>query len=86
MEKMTVPACREKKAAVRRVYTGSLALQDIRGLISMVSILSLLLSSVRVAMMAGTLHPNPISIGMKDLPCRPSLCMALSIINAALAI
>ena len=34
----------------------------------MVTIRSRRLSRVRVAMMAGTLHPNPINRGMKDLP------------------
>ena len=37
-------------------------------LISMVMSLLLRLSMVLVAIMAGTLHPNPIIIGMNDLP------------------
>jgi len=40
------------------------------------------LSRVRVAMMAGTLQPKPISMGMKDLPCSPIKCMMRSIRKA----
>ena len=29
-------------------------------------------SMVRVAMMAGTLQPKPVSIGKNDLPCSPT--------------
>ena len=43
-------------------------------------------SIVREAIIAGTLHPNPIMSGINDLPCSPILCMILSIINAARAI
>ena len=43
-------------------------------------------SMVRVAMMAGTLQPKPMIIGMNDLPCRPILCISLSMMKAALAI
>ena len=46
---------------------------------------SFLLSSVRVAIMAGTLQPNPISSGMNDLPCKPILCISLSMMKAARA-
>ena len=52
----------------------------------MVRIRSFSLSSVRAAMMAGTLQPNPISMGIKDFPCRPIRCMILSIKKAALDI
>ena len=40
------------------------------------------LSMVRVAITANTLHPNPIISRMNDLPCKPILCINLSIINA----
>ena len=43
-------------------------------------------SMVRVAITAGTLQPKPIIRGMKDLPCRPILCITLSMIKAARAI
>ena len=36
--------------------------------------------------MAGTLQPNPIISGIKDLPCSPIRCIILSMINAARAI
>ena len=55
------------------------------GMISMVISRSFLLSSVRVAMMAGTLQPKPISSGMNDLPCNPILCINLSMMKAARA-
>jgi hypothetical protein len=35
--------------------------------------------------MAGTVQPNPSSIGMNDLPCSPMLCIARSITKAARA-
>ena len=56
-----------------------------KGMISMVITRSFLLSSVRVAIMAGTLQPNPISSGMNDLPWSPILCMSLSMMKAARA-
>ncbi len=62
------------------------ALQDISGIISIVKILSFGLSKVRVAIIAGTLQPKPINKGINDLPCRPILCINLSIKNAARAI
>ena len=34
----------------------------------------------------GTVHPNPITRGMNDFPCKPILCIILSIIKATLAI
>ena len=43
------------------------------------------LSIVRQAMMAGTLQPNPIIIGMNDLPCRPMRCITRSMMKAARA-
>ena len=43
------------------------------------------LESVRVAMMAGTLHPKPISIGTKLRPERPILRSSLSMTKATLA-
>ena len=43
------------------------------------------LSTVRVAMMAGTLQPKPMMSGMKDLPWSPILCMSLSMMKAARA-
>ena len=69
-----------------RTYTGNRALHDIKGLMSIVMMRLLRLSMVRVAIMAGTLQPNPIINGMNDFPCRPTLCMILSMINAARAI
>ena len=58
---------------------GSLALQDINGVMSMVLYRSRLFSRAREAMMAGTVQPKPRIMGMKDLPESPSLPMMLSI-------
>ncbi|OPZ97524.1 MAG: hypothetical protein BWY70_01477 [Bacteroidetes bacterium ADurb.Bin408] len=52
----------------------------------MVSKRSFLFSMVRVAIIAGTLQPKPMISGINDLPCKPILCMSLSIINTARAI
>jgi hypothetical protein len=38
------------------------------GMISIVMSLLFLFSIVLIAIMAGTLQPNPMTIGMKDLP------------------
>lgn len=51
----------------------------------MVSILSERDSIVRVAIIAGTLQPKPMSIGINDLPCKPIRCIILSIIKTTLA-
>ena len=75
-----------KNAPASNTYTGKRALQLISGLTSMVIIRLLRLSIVREAIIAGTLQPNPITKGMKDLPWSPILCMILSIMKAARAI
>ena len=56
-----------------------------KGVIRMVMSRLLRLSIVRQAMMAGTLQPNPIIIGMNDLPCRPMRCITWSMMKAARA-
>ena len=58
---------------------GSRALQDIKGVMSMVLYLSRLFSRAREAIMAGTVQPNPRIMGMKDRPESPSRPMMLSI-------
>ena len=55
------------------------------GTMSMVMRRDLRSSMVRVAMMAGMLHPKPMIMGMKDLPCSPMRCMILSMMKAARA-
>ena len=67
------------------MYTGRRPAHDIMGMMSMVTKRLLWFSMVRVAMMAGTLQPKPMIMGMNDLPCRPILCMSLSMMNAARA-
>ena len=54
------------------------ALQLMKGVTSMTLRRSCLFSSAREAMMAGTVHPKPSSMGMKALPDRPSLDMTPS--------
>ena len=75
-----------KKAPIITKYMGRRALQDIKGFTNMVISLDFRSSIVRVAIMAGTLQPNPIISGIKDLPCSPIRCIILSMINAARAI
>ena len=75
-----------KNAPVKMTYTGILAEQLIIGITSMVRKRLFRSSIVLVAMMAGTLQPNPIIMGMKLLPCSPMRCIILSMIKAARAI
>ena len=51
----------------------------------MVTSRSLGLSMVRVAMMPGIAQANELSIGMKLLPCSPTLLISRSMRNAARA-
>ncbi|KAF5043598.1 hypothetical protein DSECCO2_500680 [anaerobic digester metagenome] len=67
------------------MYTGSLALQDMNGFTRIVINRSLSPSIVRAAMIPGTLHPNPISIGMNAFPGSPMAYMSRSMMNAARA-
>ncbi len=64
---------------------GSLAEQLMNGVSRMVIFLSRSLASVRVAMMAGTLHPNPMSMGTKLRPESPILRSSLSMTKATRA-
>ena len=45
--------------------------------------LSLRVRSSLILMTAGTLHPNPSTIGITACPCIPSLCIDRSARNAA---
>ena len=65
---------------------GNLALQDINGVRTMVIFRSRSLERVRVAMMAGTLHPKPMSMGTKERPERPIFRSSLSMTKATRAI
>ena len=85
-EKITLPATAgPKHAPVKSTYTGKRAPQLTSGTTRIVARRSRRLSRLRVAITAGTLHPNPINSGMKLLPCRPILCMKRSMRNAARA-
>jgi hypothetical protein len=65
------------------VRTVSRAPHDMYGAISVVSTRSCSLSSVRVAITAGTLQPKPTINGTKDLPGRPTRRISRSTMNAA---
>ncbi len=75
-----------KNAAQKTAYMGIFAEQLINGIKRIVIFRSLSEGSVRVAMMAGTLHPKPISIGTMLRPEMPILRSSLSMINAMRAI
>ena len=55
------------------------------GATRMVTRRSLRFSMVRVAMMPGMAQAKLLSMGMKDLPCRPALDMSRSMMKAARA-
>ena len=74
-----------KKAAAKSTYTGKRAPHDMKGDMAMVSFRSRSSSSVRVAITAGTVQPNPTSIGTNAFPGRPMLRMKRSITKAARA-
>ncbi len=76
MQNSTVPARCGKKVPANRMNTGSRALHDMNGFINMVINRLLRLSMVRVAIIAGTLQPKPMTKGMNDLPCSPAKCMS----------
>ena len=75
-----------KKAAIMVSRMGARAPQDMKGTRNSVVLRSCSLSMVRHAIIAGTLHPNPMSIGMKLFPESPNLRMNMSMMNAARAI
>ena len=71
-----------KIAPATMAMKGSLAPQGINVVVIIVILRSLSFSMVREAMMPGTPHPEPISIGMKDLPDRPNLRKIRSMMKA----
>ncbi len=66
-------------SAIKMVYTGSLALQLINGVIMIVSNLSLRFSIFLALMMAGTAQAKPLIIGITLLPFNPTLRISLSV-------
>ena len=75
-----------KNAPAIRAMIGSLAPQGIKVVVIIVILRSLSFSIVRDAITPGTPQPEPISIGIKDLPDSPNLRKILSMINATRAI
>ena len=65
---------------------GIFAEQLINGVSMIVIFLSRSDDNVLVAITAGTVHPNPISIGTKLLPDKPIFLNGLSMTNATRAI
>ena len=74
-----------KNAVAKNPYIGSFAVQLMNGVSNIVIFLSLALGNVLVDITAGTVQPNPISIGTMLLPDRPIFLSSLSITNATLA-
>ena len=75
-----------KKAAIKTTVNRKLALHDMKGVKIIVILRSRSLARVRVAIIAGTLQPKPISIGTKDEPESPILRSSISITKAMRAI
>ena len=65
---------------------GSFAVQDMNGVSRIVIFLSRSLGSVLVDITAGTVHPNPMSMGTMLRPERPIFLSILSMTKATLAI
>ena len=57
-----------KKAPAKRTKIGNRPAQDINGIMAIVTRRDFRLSMERVAIIAGTLHPKPITMGMKLFP------------------
>ena len=74
-----------KSAPAIRAIIGSFAPQGMKVVVMIVILRSRSFSIVREAIMPGTPHPVPISIGMKDFPDNPNLRKIRSMINAILA-
>ena len=68
------------------VRMGSFAPQEKKGMTRIVAVRSLWSASVRVLIIAGTLHPKPIIMGINALPETPKRRNTRSRINATRAI
>ena len=79
MEKATTMAHCGKNISENRTYMGSLAEQDIKGVMIIVLLLSCSVSSALVAIIAGTVQPKPSTIGRKALPESPTFPIMPSI-------
>ena len=85
MPSRAVAGCWGKKAPAKSTKMGRRPAQDMKGMMAMVTSRLFRLSMLRVAMMAGTLQPKPMTMGMKLFPCRPIRCISLSTMKAARA-
>ncbi len=72
--------------SANNTYIGSLAEQDINGVMNIVLFLSFSLSNALDAITAGTVQPNPNTIGKNAFPDNPSILIIPSITYATLAI
>ena len=68
------------------VKIGNFAPQEKKGITLIVLVLSLSSAKVRVLIIAGTLHPKPIIIGINARPDKPNFLKILSRIKATRAI
>ena len=75
-----------KSAPAIRAMIGSFAPQGMNVVVMIVILRSRSFSIVRDAMIPGTPHPVPISIGINDFPDSPNLRKIRSMMNAILAI
>ncbi len=78
--------CSEKNIFVNKIYIGSLALQEISGMTIIVFFLIDSLLIVLEVIIAGTEHPNPITIEIKLFPDSPTNLKILSVRYATRAI
>ena len=86
MQATAAVSLRGKNTSANITYMGSLALHDIKGIIAIVSFLSLSEDRREAAIMAGTEQPNPEIIGIMASPGRPKNLIGRFIIYAALYI
>ncbi len=79
MEKADKASNPGKNISEKSTYMGNLAEQDIKGVTNIVLRLSCSVSNALVAMMAGTVHPNPNIMGKNAFPDNPTLPITESI-------
>ncbi len=79
MENAAIWAYLPKNIPEKSTYTGSRAEQDMKGVMIMTLLRSFSVSRAREAMIAGTVHPNPRTMGRKALPESPTFPIIVSI-------
>ena len=84
--KTTLATLSGKNIAANSAIIGTFALQVINGVTKIEIILSLCVSSARLAIIAGTAQPKPIISGIIDLPDSPARRIIGSMMKATRAI